>query len=215
MRSAWSPARSMSLDTFFDVLANWLLTSPTVLAIDLASTLGRCLGIGTPSTVLRRDRPLSAIPPAMPAAAAPTAIAGPFALPAAAFTVSTTPCPLLARPFEVADVVLYDVDAVFERPFADVERVLFGFEPPDAGFFRLAVVRDAVVLLRVLAVFGRLFAVPPDRFAVLLDRFVVLLERFVEPLVLFVPEVLRLVSATGSYPRVECVTRALPDPAAP
>ena len=196
------------------------------MAIDLASTLGRCLGIGTPSTVLRRERPLSAIPPAMPAAAAPNAIAGPFALPAADFTVSTTPCPLLARPFEVADVVLDDpdvafdrpfddVDAVFERPFADVERVLFGFEPPDAGFFRLAVVRDAVVLLRVLAVFGRLFAVPPDRFAVLLDRFVVLLERFVEPLVLFVPEVLRLVSATGSYPRVECVTRALPDPAAP
>jgi len=215
MRSAWSPARSMSLETFFDVLANWLLTSPTVLAIDLASTLGRCLGIGTPSTVLRRVRPLSAIPPAMPAAAAPTAIAGPFALPAADFTVSTTPWPLLACPFEDADVVLEDpdvafarpfedVDAVLERPFADVERVLFGFEPPDAGFFRLAVVRDAVVLLRVLAVFGRLFAVPFDRFAVPADRLAVLLERFVVLLELFVPEVLRLVSATGSYPRVEC-----------
>jgi ferritin-like metal-binding protein YciE len=50
-------------------------------------------GSGTPSTRLRRARFLSSMPPANPAAAAPTAIAGPPALPATDFTVAAAPWP--------------------------------------------------------------------------------------------------------------------------
>jgi hypothetical protein len=103
MRSAWSPARSMSFDTLFDVLANCLLALPTDFTIAWGSTLGRCLGSGTPRTVLRRVRFLITRPPATPAAAAPTATAGPFALLATSLIVSVMPL-LLARPFEVAGV---------------------------------------------------------------------------------------------------------------
>src|SRR5215207_4411712 len=98
MRSAWSPALSRSFDTPLLVLANCLLACPTDFAIDFGSTSGRLLPIErgnfTPSTVLRRVRALSAMPPAMPTAAAPTATAGPAALPAALFTVPTAPFPL-------------------------------------------------------------------------------------------------------------------------
>jgi hypothetical protein len=154
----------------------------------------------------------------MPAAAAPTAMAGPLALPAADLTVPTTPFPLplplpllelppdrdaVERPFD-------DVDAALERPFEDVDREVFAFEPLDVERFvpveRLAVVRDAVALLRVLAVFGRLFfAVPVDFLAVVVGFLVVELVRFV-------PEPVFFVSATGSYPRgaIGLVTRALP-----
>ena len=55
MRSAWSPTRSMSLDTLFDVWPSCLLALPTLLATDLTSTsIDR--GSGTPSTFLRRVR---------------------------------------------------------------------------------------------------------------------------------------------------------------
>ena len=143
MRSAWSPARSMSLDTLFDVFANCVLASPTVFATDFGSTLGRCLGTGMPSTDFLRPRPFSAIPPAMPAAAAPTAIAGPLALPAADLTVPTIPwaAPLLlllplvragvedrldvvvrfAPPDDEAERERLDEDAAFARPFDDDE----------------------------------------------------------------------------------------------
>src|SRR4051812_20899390 len=54
-------------------------------------------GTGTPSTVFRRVRLFSAIPPTMPTAAAPTAAAGAAALPATDLTVSTTPLLLPLR----------------------------------------------------------------------------------------------------------------------
>ena len=38
MRSAWSPTRSMSLETFFVVWPNCLLALPTLLATDWMST---------------------------------------------------------------------------------------------------------------------------------------------------------------------------------
>lgn len=92
MRSARSPARSRSFDTLREVSAKRRLASPTVFNIEPPSSDGRLgfpneRGIGTPSTVLRRIRFLSTTPLATPAAAAPTAIAGPFALTAACFAV--------------------------------------------------------------------------------------------------------------------------------
>src|SRR5918994_4446323 len=86
----------MSLDTFLVVLPNCLLALPPVLAIDLTSMSGRLIGrgTGTPSTVLRRILLRSMTPPdppATPAAVAPTATAGPLALPATCFTVSIIP----------------------------------------------------------------------------------------------------------------------------
>ena len=93
MRSAWSPTRSMSLDTVFDVCPSCLLALPTVFATDLTSSSGSF----TPSIFGRRDeRRLRSTPPATPAAAAPAAMAGPLALLAAALTVPTTPLLLLA-----------------------------------------------------------------------------------------------------------------------
>ena len=177
----------MSLDTLFDVFANCVLASPTVFASDFGSTLGRCLGTGMPSTVFLRPRPFRAIPPAMPAAAAPTAIAGPLALPAADLTVPTipwaAPLPLLlllvragveARLDVAARLAPPDDEADFARPFDDaVERLV----PPDP-----LVARAAVVPLRALAVVER-------RLVPLLDRLVVPPERFV-------PVLVRLLSAT-------------------
>ena len=173
----------MSFETLFEVLAKFALASPTDFASDFASTLGRCFGIGTPSTVLRRPRPLSAIPPAMPAAAAPTAIAGPFALSATFLTDSTIPCPLplpLLLDRAGADdrlaaalrFVPFDDDD-FARPFEDFADVDFGRLLDEAGFFAALerlVVRDALVLLRaladvlrVLALFGLAPALGPAR----------------------------------------------------
>src|SRR5215211_5875639 len=86
----------MSFDTLFAVWPNCLLALPTVLIIDFASRSGRLglpieRGSGTPRTFLRRVRLFSARPPATPAAATPTATAGPPALPAAFLTVPSTP----------------------------------------------------------------------------------------------------------------------------
>ncbi len=99
MRSAWSPTRSMSFDTFFEVLPSCLLALPSVLAIDCTSSSEE-RGSDTPSTLVRLLRLLSASPPATPTAAAPIASAGPLALPAACaallavlLIVSTTPFP--------------------------------------------------------------------------------------------------------------------------
>jgi hypothetical protein len=89
----------MSLDTLFDVSPNCLLALPTVFATFLTSTLGTLRGTGTPRTVLRRWVLLSTIPPAIPTAVAPMAIAGPLTLDAAPLTVPTTP--LLPDPFRL------------------------------------------------------------------------------------------------------------------
>jgi hypothetical protein len=93
MRSAWSPTRSMSLDTVFVVWPSCLLALPTLFAIDFRSTSGllRERGTGTPSTFFWRVRERISNPPATPAAVAPTATAGPLALLATCFTVPTTP----------------------------------------------------------------------------------------------------------------------------
>jgi len=187
-----------------------MLASPTVFASDLASTLAMCLGIGIPSTVLRRARPFSAIPPTTPAAAAPTAMAGPFALPATCLTEPTMPLPFwlpllpLARagaeerldaalPFArpLADFGLARAfargafarafDEDFARPFEDADR----FVPPDP-----LAARDVVAL----AGFARLLAA--------LDRLVVALVPFAaEPFALLSATVLpsRELSS-GRYP---------------
>jgi hypothetical protein len=62
MRSAWSPMRSMSFETFFDVLPNSLLAFPMVLASDLISSSDE-RGSGSPSAFLRRLWLLSASTP--------------------------------------------------------------------------------------------------------------------------------------------------------
>jgi hypothetical protein len=87
----------MSFETDFDVSAKRLLALPTVLTIASTSMLLGLTerGTGTPSTLLRFSLPLSARPPATPAAAAPTATAGPVALPATCFAV---PAACLAVP---------------------------------------------------------------------------------------------------------------------
>ena len=103
MRSAWSPTRSMSFDTVFEVWPNCLLALPSVLAIDFRSRSGTLAllierGSLTPSTFVRRARRLSTKPPATPTAAAPTATAGPLALLAAFLTVPTMPLPFWPAP---------------------------------------------------------------------------------------------------------------------
>ena len=227
MRSAWSPARSMSFETLFDVFAKCELASPTDLASDFASMPGSCFGTGIPSTVLRRVRPLSAIPPAIPAAAAPTAMAGPFALPAACLTVPTRPLPLpfpLLLLLVVRAGVVERVAAVlrFARPFddeePDFEELAFvepDFARPFADVVRFAllvpVLPAAFELLVLAAAFARGLAVPERLAVVLLERLVVLLlERLV-------PELVRLVSAIVPTPVLvprEGVAPALPRTAA-
>jgi hypothetical protein len=86
----------MSLDTVFEAWPNLLLALPTFLASDPTSRSARLdlaieRGSGTPRTFFRRARLLSANPPATPAAAAPTATAGPLALLAAFLSMPTTP----------------------------------------------------------------------------------------------------------------------------
>jgi hypothetical protein len=87
------------LDTLLDVFANCLLALPTDFTIACGS--GRCLGTRTPRIVLRRVRLLIARPPATPAAAAPTATAGPFARLATSLIVSVMLL-LLTRPLDDA-----------------------------------------------------------------------------------------------------------------
>ena len=156
MRSAWSPTRSMSFDTFFEVLPSCLLALPSVLAIDCTSSSEE-RGSDTPSTLVRLLRLLSASPPATPTAAAPIATAGPLALPTACaallavlLIVSTTPFPfwlagalrlcvlrfaLLAPPLE-RDEPLLAREAVLRlrADAADLERLDFApvdFAPDD------------------------------------------------------------------------------------
>jgi hypothetical protein len=195
MRSAWSPARSRSLETVLDVLANRALASPTVFASDLASTLAMCFGRGSPNTVLRRPRPFSAIPPAIPAAAAPTAIAGPFALPATCLTEPTRPSPFwlplrllvraavderldpalrLARPLADVGLARPFARGVFARAFDD--DFVRPFE--DAG---LLVPLDRLVARDELAGFARLAAA---------------LDGLAAPLVRFAADLFELLSAT-------------------
>jgi hypothetical protein len=208
MRSAWSPARSRSLETFFDVFANCLVALPTVFTIALASISGRSFGRGrgTPSTVLRRPRDLSISPPATPAAAAPTATAGPLALLAALLAVSTKPPPVdalavfRALAFEAARLGVLRLAELPElvrrfaldplepaRGFAVRFALLFDvrfallFDVRDALLFD---VRDALLVERVLlfplrAAAGFAFAdfVPPE---------LLLPVDFVDPLVRFV-----------------------------
>ena len=104
MRSAWSPTRSRSFETFFVVWPNCLLALPTLLATALTSTSGRLglpieRGTETPRIVFRRSRPLRTSPPATPTAVAPTATAGPLTLVTAPLTVPTTP--LFWAPFRL------------------------------------------------------------------------------------------------------------------
>ena len=121
MRSAWSPTRSMSFETLFVVWPNCLLALPTLLATDWRSTFER-RGTGIPRTFFRREWPFSTIPPAIPTAVAPTAMAGPLTLLAAPLTVPTTPP--FPVPFWLAAVRLA---AGFFRapPFPDVDREAF------------------------------------------------------------------------------------------
>ena len=117
MRSAWSPTRSMSFETFFVVWPNCLLALPTLLATDWTSTPER-RGSGIPRIFLRREWRLSTSPPATPTAVAPTATAGPLTLLAAPLIVPTTPpfpVPFwLAAPLRLA--------AGFLRPLALLDR---------------------------------------------------------------------------------------------
>ena len=83
MRSAWSPTRSMSFETLFEVLPNSLLAFPMVFASDAISSSDE-RGSVSPSTFVRRLRLLSA---STPTTAAPAAIAGPLAF----FATSVTP----------------------------------------------------------------------------------------------------------------------------
>jgi hypothetical protein len=145
MRSAWSPTRSMSFDTVFEVWPNCLLALPTVLATDFTSISGS----GTPKTLFGRARLLSAKPPATPAAAAPTAIAGPPALPAAVFTVPTMPLPFFALEERWAagrlDLLGFRVEAAgLERPF------------DERAFDALVLARLALFLLRLALLLLRL-----------------------------------------------------------
>src|SRR5215204_5910471 len=111
----------MCFDTVFEVWPNCLLALLTVLAMDFASKSGRLglpieRGTVTPRTLLRRARFFSARPPATPAAAAPTASAGPLALLAACLTVPTTPFSLwLFAELRFPPLLLEREEPVFER----------------------------------------------------------------------------------------------------
>ena len=105
MRSAWSPTRSMSFETFFVVWPSCLLAFPTDLATALRSMSGSpglAIARGTliPRIVFLRPRLLSIIPPATPTAVAPTATAGPLTLAVAPLMLPTIP--LLPVPFWLA-----------------------------------------------------------------------------------------------------------------
>ena len=169
MRSAWSPARSRSFETFFVAFANRLLACPTDFAIDLASRSGRPFpierGSVTPRTVLRRIRLLRTIPPAIPAAAAPAATAGPAALLATCLTVSATPPPL---------PLLLAVAGVLRRAVLRV--VVLRFAPLlDARDALLDRVVRLLLLLRAGADFGRAGFLVPEAFRV--DALAELLDR--------------------------------------
>lgn len=191
MRSAWSPARSMSLETLFDVFANCMLACPTDFATAFGSIASAC-GTRMPSTLRRREWPLSAMPPAMPAAAAPSATAGPRALIAALFSASVTP-PFATRPFAGLAVL-----ALLDR--AELRELLALFEraalrPDGAGFFAVRAEFGDAVLRAGLA-----FARPPAGLA----PDVVRLARFEGPVVgllaaIWIPHIARRRMAT-SYP---------------
>ena len=134
-----------------EVLANCLLAWPTDFAIDLASMSGKLLpnerGIFTPRTVLRRVRVLRAMPPAMPTAAAPTATAGPAALPAALFTVSTTPLPLPLLLAVERERVLVLVLVLGLDPFVEAREALVVDRVERVPLFAAAGLRAVVFFL--------------------------------------------------------------------
>ncbi len=106
----------MSLETFFDVSPNCLLAFPMAFVTDFTSNSGLPSerGSGIPST-LGRARLLRISPPTTPAAAAPTASAGPPALLPALLSVLTTP--LLSRVLALLrlDVARRELDAGLAR----------------------------------------------------------------------------------------------------
>ena len=136
MRSAWSPTRSRSFETFFVVWPNCLLALPTLLVIALTSTSARLglpieRGTETPRIVFRRSRPLRTSPPATPTAVAPTATAGPLTLVTALFTVPTTPLRWVSFrlvPLRVGPAPLpLRLEVVFrDEPLLDLERLRVG-----------------------------------------------------------------------------------------
>ena len=194
MRSAWSPTRSMSFETLFDVSPSCLLALPTVFATFLTSTLGTLRGTGTPRIVFCRRVPLSTSPPATPTAVAPMATAGPLTLDAALLTVPTTP----PEPFWLAVLRFDELWLVLRFD----EGFLF------AAGFRAAVVLRAVPLLERDAV-ERLVAADLDRDPPLVVFFVVLLGREdpLDALLLRVPlELALLAILTSPFENVRPVT---------
>ena len=162
MRSAWSPTRSMSFDTVFEVWPNCLLALPTVLATDFTSMLALPIERGsfTPRIFLRLGRPLSIKPPAIPTAAAPTATAGPLALLAALLSVATTPLLLCLALLRLELVPPPELDLLlvcglrFEEPLLAREALLRlrveaddfeRDEPPDERDERGDPLRDAAL----------------------------------------------------------------------
>ena len=158
MRSAWSPTRSMSFETLFDVWPNCLLALPTLLATDWTSTFER-RGTGIPRIFFWREWPFSTRPPAMPTAVAPTAMAGPLTLLAAPLIVPTTPP--FPVPFWLAVLRLELLLLLLLRP-APLRLA--------AGFFRALALLDREAVVRPLvAAFGRLRDEPLPALALALD----------------------------------------------
>jgi hypothetical protein len=100
---------------------------------------------------------LSAMPPAMPTAAAPTATAGPAALPAALLTVSTTPLPSLR-------LLSVECDAPRFDPLLEPRAVVLRFAPLLEARDRLLEDRAG---LRAAGLGAVDFLVPLDRFVLL------------------------------------------------
>ena len=119
MRSAWSPTRSMSLQTFFEVLPNRLLALPRLLVKDFTSRSDE-RGSVIPSTFLRRLRLLSARTPVVAAA---TASAGPTDLLATSFAVAARP---VALRLERASLLLVVRTDPFDGPL-----LRFALRAPD------------------------------------------------------------------------------------
>jgi hypothetical protein len=138
-----------------------LLALPTPLAIPLTSTTGMLglaseRGTGTPRTVLRRMRFFSTKPPATPAAAAPTATAGPLALLAAFLTLPTTPLPfwLVARLELLRLCAVRFAPPPLERDEPLLERAAelrLRVDPPDLALDAAVFEREAVDLEREAA----------------------------------------------------------------
>jgi uncharacterized membrane protein len=148
MRSASSPSRSTSFDTVFDVCPSCLLALPTLFSSDWRSRSGTV----SPSTLRCRLRPRRTNPPATPAAAAPTATAGPPARFAADLSVPTTPLP-----FELAALGRVDRRLPVPEGRAPFPRFALDALAAFVRFDRLA----AFVRCDALAAFVRFDALAP------------------------------------------------------